>query len=108
MRYGSGEFDMTHSLSSDFRFGNFDAALFADDTFISYSFIFTAVALPVLGRSENSLAVQTVFLGFLRAVVNGLGAGNLAVRPLSYLFGRRHAYLYGIEIVKFKHSLTSA
>ena len=101
VRYGGCEFDVTHPLASYLRTGNFDAALVADNAFISDSLIFTAVALPVLGRSENSLAEQTVFLGFLSSVIDCFGLGYFAVRPGPDFFRRCNAYLYRVEIVYF-------
>ena len=42
---------------------------------ITYALIFTAMAFPVLHRSENTLAEQAVFFRFLRSVVYGFGLG---------------------------------
>ena len=102
---GGSEFDMTHSLASDLSAGNFNAALVADNAFISDSLIFTAMAFPVLGRSENPLAEQTVFFGFLSSVIDGFGLGDFAVRPGPDFFGRCNAYLYRVKIVYFRHIL---
>ena len=99
MRNRRGKFDMPHTFTTDFRAGNFYAALVANYAFVSYTFIFTAVAFPVLGRSENSFAEQAVAFGLLRAVVDGFRLGNLAVRPFADLFGSRDSDLHRIEIV---------
>lgn len=99
MRYGGGEFDVSHSLAAHLGAGDFHAALFADDAFIADPFIFAAMAFPVLGRSEDLFAEKSVFFGFLRAVVDRFGFGDFAVGPFSYLFGRRNSDLYRVKIV---------
>ena len=62
------------------------------------------MAFPIAGGPEDLFAEKTVALGFLSAVVYGLGLGDLAVRPLSDLFGRGDADLYCVEIAEFVHS----
>ena len=59
--YRNGKFDMSHPFASYFGARHFNAALFADDSLISSAFVSAAMALPVLCRSENAFAVQTVF-----------------------------------------------
>ena len=87
MSDGASEFDMAHSLTTDFGFSDFDAALFADDAFVADSLISSAVAFPVTRRPEYSLAEKTVFFGFLRTIVYGFRLGDLTIRPFSDLFG---------------------
>ncbi len=99
MRNGSGKLNVPHALTAHFGARHFDAALFADNTLITYSFILTAMAFPVLRRSENFLAEKTVAFGFLGAVVDGFGFCDFPVRPFPDFFGRRYADLNGIEIV---------
>ena len=103
MRYGRGEFDVSHTVAADLALGHFHAALVADDALVSDALIFSAMAFPVLGRSENPFAEQTADFRLLGAVVDGFGLGYFAVRPFPYFFGRSHSYLNRIEIVKFKH-----
>ena len=93
MRDGSGKLDVSHTFSSYFRAGNFYAALIADNALIAYSFVLTAMAFPVLCRSENPFAEKTVSFGFLRTVVDCFGLRNFAVRPASDFFGRSYADL---------------
>ena len=104
MRHGRGELDVTHSLAAHLGARDFHAALVADDTLISYPLIFSAMALPVLGGSENALAEQTVFLRLLRPVIYRFGLGDFAVRPGSDLVGGSNAYLYAVKIVYFGHT----
>src|SRR3954466_3689695 len=81
VRDGYGELDVTHALATDAAQGDFDAAAIADHSTVANSLVFTAVAFPVLYRTEDALAVQAVFLGLERAVVDGLGLEHLTPRP---------------------------
>ena len=78
---------MTHSLTADLGSCDFNAAALADLSAVSDALVFSAVALPVLCRSENTLAEKSLALGLKCAVVNGFGLGYLAVRPFSDLLG---------------------
>ena len=73
MGNGSSKLNMSHSFPSYFGTRNFYAAPFADYALITNAFILTAMALPVLHRSENTLAEKSVFFGFLRPVIYGFG-----------------------------------
>src|SRR5207253_4715060 len=54
------------------------------------SLVLAAVALPVLRRTEDALAEETVTLGLERAVVDGLRLRHLAGRPVAdHLRGRQ-------------------
>ena len=88
-----GQFDVTHPLSSYFCLCDFYAAAVADDALIADALILSAVAFPVLGRSEDPLAEQAVALGLQRSVVDGFGLRDLTVRPASDLVRRGKAYL---------------
>ena len=99
MRDGRGKLDMPHAGTPHLRARNLHAALFADDALVTDTLILSAVAFPVLGGAEDLFAEQAVPFGLLRAVVDGLGLGDLAVRPFPDFFGRSNADLNGIEIV---------
>ena len=60
---GSGEFDVGHTLTTNLRTRYLNAAAFADNALEAHSLVLTAVALPVLRRTENLLAEKTVFFG---------------------------------------------
>ncbi|KXA66867.1 hypothetical protein HMPREF3201_02321 [Megasphaera sp. MJR8396C] len=51
---------MAHPFTTDFGARDFDAAAIADDTFIPDTFIFTAMAFPVLRRPKNAFAEQPI------------------------------------------------
>ena len=78
---GGGQLDVAHALAPDLRAGDLDAAALADDALEPDALVLAAVALPVLGRTEDLLAEEAVLLGLERAVVDGLRLLDLAVGP---------------------------
>ena len=88
VRHRCRERDVPHALPADLRAGHLDAAAVADDALVADLLVLTAVALPVLGRTEDALAEQAVLLGAECAVVDRLRLGHLAVGPLLDLLGR--------------------
>ena len=78
---GGGQLDVAHALAPDLRAGDLDAAALADDALEPDALVLAAVALPVLGRTEDLLAEEAVLLGLQRAVVDGLRLLDLAVGP---------------------------
>ena len=62
MGYRSGKRDVSDTLTADAGLRYLNAAAVTDNTFISDFLVFTTMTLPVLGRSKDSLTVQTVFL----------------------------------------------
>ncbi len=91
MGYRGGQLYVAHPVAPDTRAGYLDAAPLADNALEADALVLTAVALPVLGRTEDALAEQPVLLGAERPVVDGLGLGNLATGPLPDLLGRSEA-----------------
>ena len=73
---------MSHTLSTHIGFCNLYAASVAHNAFIADLFIFSAVALPVLAGTENTLTEQTVFLRFQGPVIDGLRLFYFAAGPL--------------------------
>ncbi len=106
MAHRHGELDMSHPLPADLGAGDLNAALLADDALIAAPLVAAAVALPVLGGSEDTLAEQAVPLGLQRAVVDGFGLLYLAVRPFHYLLGGSKADLQRVKISEIKHSFS--
>ena len=88
VRNRSSQFNMSHALAADTGFCDFHAAALADDAFIADFLVFSAMALPVLGRSEDNLAEQSVLLRFQGTVVDGFRFFYLAVGPLADSFRR--------------------
>ena len=86
-----GQLDVAHALAAHLAPGDLDAAAIADLALEADLLILAAVALPVLRRSEDALAVQAVALGLQGAVVDGLRLFDLAVRPVADHFRRSNA-----------------
>ena len=84
---GRGELDVAHALTTNLGTRNLNTAAFANDALEANALVLTAGALPVLRGAKDALAEQAVALGLEGAVVDGLGLFDLAVRPLSDLFG---------------------
>ena len=78
--------NVADTLTADAGFGNLNAAAVTDHAFISDFLVLSAMALPVLGGSENPLAVQAVLLRLQCPVVDGFRFFNLAVGPFKNLF----------------------
>ena len=89
------QLDVSHALPSDGGFGYLDSAFLANHALVPDFPVFSAVAFVILFGTEDALAKQTVFLGSLRAVVDGFGFRHFPVRPLQNLVGRRYLYSNG-------------
>src|SRR5213078_2230765 len=85
VRDGSGQVDVTHALTAHLGACDLYATALADDALVADALVLAAVALPVLGRTEDALAEEPVLLGLQRPVVDGLRLGDLAGGPGSDL-----------------------
>ena len=103
----SGQVDVAHALAPDLGAGDLDAAALADDALVADPLVLAAVALPVLGRTEDALAEQPVLLGLQRPVVDRLRLRHLAVAPAPDLLGGGEADLDGVEVVDVHQSFGS-
>ena len=70
MRHRSCKLDVSHTLSTNGRFGYFNTASVADNAFIANFFVLSTVALPVLARSENPFTEKTILLRLQGSVVD--------------------------------------
>src|SRR5204863_2842274 len=95
--------DVAHALAPDLRARDLNAAALADDALVADPLVLAAVALPVLGRTEDALAEQPVLLGLERAVVDRLRLGDLAARPRADLLRGREPDLDRVEVVDVDH-----
>src|SRR6185436_12101230 len=99
----AGQLDVAHPLAADLRAGDLDAALVADDALVADPLVLAAVALPVLGRTEDALVEQAILLGLERPVVDGLGLRHLALRPLPDLVRAGERDADRAEVIDFEH-----
>ena len=88
MSYGHNELDVTSTLTTYLLLGNLYTTTVADNTLIADALVLTASTLIVLGRTEDALAEQTVALGLIGAIVDGLRLGDLTERVLKDLLRR--------------------
>jgi len=88
MRYWTCQLNVAHTFTTYLGPGDFNAAPVANYALISNLLVFAAVALPILGRTEYSLAEQTVLLWSIRPVVDRFGFFDLAERPTTNVVGR--------------------
>ena len=88
---------MTHTFTSDLSLSNLNSASITYYAFISYSFIFTTMTLPVLCRSENSFTEKTVPFGFKCSVVYRFRFFYFTMTPFTYFLRRSQADLYRIK-----------
>ena len=82
-----GQVDVTHALAPNLRARDLHAAALAHDALVAHALVLAAVALPVLGRTEDALAEEAVLLGLERAVVDRLRLDHLARAPAADLLG---------------------
>ena len=73
--------DVPHALTTDARESHLDAAAVTDSSLVLDSLVFSAGALPVLGRTENSLTEETAFLWLEGPVVNRFRILHFATTP---------------------------
>src|SRR5262249_27512894 len=99
-----GELDVAHALAPHLAAGHLDAAPLTDDALEADALVLAAVALPVLGGTEDLLAEQPVLLRLQRPVVDGLGLLDLAVGPRADLLRRGEADAELVEVVDVKHA----
>ncbi len=95
--HGGGQLNVAHALPADLGLGDLHAAAVADLALVADLLILAAVALPVLGRSEDPLAEQAVPLGLQGAVVDGLRLFHLAIGPVPDLLRRSNADFNGVK-----------
>src|SRR5258708_7866782 len=95
--------DVAHAVAPNLRARHFDAALIADYAFITDSFVFAAITLPVLLWPKYSLTEKTVTLWLERAVIYRLRLGHFPMRPSQNVLRRGQADTNRIEVVNFEH-----
>src|SRR5690606_20739649 len=81
------------------------AAALADDALEAHPLVLAAVALPVLGGTEDLLAEEPVLLRLERAVVDGLRLLHLAVGPHADGVRGGQADPELVEVVDVEHVL---
>src|SRR5687768_12463376 len=98
------QFNVSHPLTANLGTGDFDAALVADRPRVANSLELAAIALPVLGRTEDALAEQAAMLRLERSIVDGLRLRYFAVRPGTNRLWRCQADSNCVKIIHIKDS----
>src|SRR5207302_10481347 len=81
-----------------------DGTARADDALVADALVLAAVALPVLRRTEDALAEETVALGLERAVVDRLRLRYLAGGPVADLLRRRKSNADCVKVIDVDQS----
>ncbi len=101
------QLDVAHAFTPDLRARDLDPAALTDNALEADALVLAAVALPVLGRTEDLLTEEPVLFRLERAVVDGLRLLHLTVGPHAYAVGGGKANPKLVEIVDVEHSSTS-
>ena len=78
MRYGDNELYVPHAFTTHFLLGDLNTAPVADNTFVAYTLVLSAMAFVVLYRTKNALTEQAVAFGLVCTVVDGFRLEDLA------------------------------
>ena len=89
---------MPHALAAHLGLDYLDTTFFAHHPAVLHAFVFAAVTLIVLDRTEYPGAEKSVALRFECAVIYRLRFFHFAVGPLPNPFGRGNHDLDGVEI----------
>src|ERR1035437_3056379 len=93
------QLDVSHPLAAHLGPGDLDPAALTDDPLEPDPLVLPAVALPVLGRTEDLLAEEPVLFRLERAVVDRLRLLDLAVRPLPDVLSRGQPDAKVVEVI---------
>ena len=91
VRNRNHEADMAYALTANFLLGYLYATTVAHDTLVANAFILSARTFKVLYRTKNALTEQTVTLGLVGPVVDGLWLQDFSARLLEQELWRRQA-----------------
>src|SRR5699024_12490115 len=81
------QFNLHHMVTENFGASNFFTETITYDALVTDSFVFTAVAVPVAGWTEDAFTKQPVFFWFQGAIVNSFRFFDLTIGPLANLVG---------------------
>ena len=84
----NGQGYVAHTLAAYLLLGDFDTAAVADDSAVADPLVLAAVALVILGRTEDLLAEETVTLGLVGPVVDRFRLQDLAAGPFGDVLRR--------------------
>ena len=91
MGYGHDQLNMAGALTTHLLLRHLDTTTVADDSFITDTLVLATGTLIVLRRTEDALAEQTVALGLICTVVDGLRLRHLTIGVFQNLLRRSEA-----------------
>ncbi|MPM05098.1 hypothetical protein SDC9_51382 [bioreactor metagenome] len=65
------QLNVTNAFATDFLFSHLNTTTIADNTFITDTFVFSAMTFKIFGRTKNTFAEQTVTFRLISPVVDG-------------------------------------
>ena len=101
MGNGHYKLDVARTLTTYFLFCYLNTATVTYNAAITYALVFSAGTLKVLSRTEDTLAEETISLGFVCSVVDGFWFCNLTERVLENLFRRSESNCNLCEITLY-------
>ena len=115
MSYRHRESDVSHPLATYLLLSDLDAASVADDSAVPDPLVLAAIALVVLGRTEDLFTEKTVALRLVSPVVHRLRLEDLSVGPVDDVLRRCKRDADPLEIasdliifiVQSRHSITN-
>lgn len=98
------EVDMPHSLTSRACFCYFNSTTLTDDTFISYTLVFSTSTFIVLSRSKYLFTKESSTFWSLGSIVYRFTDKYLPMRKSTYLIWRTESKLDSYKIIKILSS----
>ena len=92
---------MSHPLPADLLLGHLDTAAVADDTAVPDPLVFAAIALVVLGRTEDLFAEETVTLRLVGPVVHRLRLQDLSMGSVDNVLRRCKRDADSLEVAPY-------
>src|SRR5699024_10062238 len=83
----SSKLNVAHAFTTNLGLGDLYATALTNDALVADTLVLTTLALPVTGRTEDTLTEKAVLFWLQGAVVNGLRLLNLALRPTANVVG---------------------
>src|SRR5699024_11284415 len=97
--HGCSTLNVAHAFTTNLGLGDLNATTLTNDALVADTLVFTALALAVTGRAEDTLTEKAVLCGLQGAVVVGLRPLCLVLRPMADVVGggQHHPY-FVVEI----------
>ena len=77
MRNRYHQIDVTHTLSTYLFFSYLNTTAVANDTLVTDTLVFSAMAFIILDRTKYALTEQPAHFGLITAIVDGFGFDHL-------------------------------